>query len=190
MDALPISVHCEDEKRKEELQELLSSHGVEVRQEAPYQVLVDEPFGWASLTPQPRQWNRCVILSHNRCPAYQLDLLDLQPAALITSSSVKTWLHTLANLRAGQRNYPELDTPLTRMERRTLQLVAQGHTNLEIAELRGVKEGTVKNVLSTIYQKLYLKSRVQAALYYYGHWHLLLDWSPPPHIRRRRQLGI
>ena len=86
----------------------------------------------------------------------------------------------------GRVHHPELSTPLTPAERRTLQLVAKGHTNDEIASLRGVKVGTVKNVLSTIYQKLYLKSRVQAALYYYGHWHLLLDWSPPPHIHRRR----
>ena len=133
MDVVPVSLDCNDDKRKEELCELLGSHGVEVKREAPYQVLVDEPLGWASLEPETRTWERCVILSHNCCPAYQLDLLDLQPAALITSSTVKSWLHTLASLRRGQRSYPDPSTPLTRMERRTLQLVARGHTNCEIA---------------------------------------------------------
>ena len=185
MDNLCVSLHCEDDKRKEELRELLEVHEVEVRPKAPYQLLVDEPLGWVSLEPESQPWDTCIIMSHNRCPAYQLDLLDLKPAALLTSMNVKTWLQTLADVRTGRFNRPKLSTPLTPAERRTLQLVAKGHTNDEIAALRGVKTGTVKNVLSTIYQKLYLKSRVQAALYYYGHWHLLLDWSPPPHIKVR-----
>ena len=184
MSDLSVSLHCADERRHEDFRELLSSHGAKVNQEAPYQVLVDEPLGWASTTSPQRQWERCIVVTHNRCPAYQLDLLDLQPAALVTSSNVKTWLRTLADVKLGPAEQPEIFTPLTRSERRTLQFAARGHTNDEIASLRKVAEGTVKNVLSIIYQKLYLKSRVQAALYYYGHWHLLLDWTPPPHVRR------
>ena len=185
MDNLCLSLHCEDDNRKEELRELLESHNIKVRSEAeaPYQLLVDEPLGWASLEPHIRPWNECIIMSHNRCPAYQLDLLELKPAALLTSTSVKVWLQTLIDVKSGCFSRPQPVTPLTPAERQTLRLLARGHTNDEIASLRGIKAGTVKNVLSTIYQKLHLRSRVQAALYYYGHWHLLLDWSLPPHLR-------
>ena len=184
MNDLSISLHCADERRHEDFRDLFSSHGVDVKQEAPYQVLIDEPLGWASTTAPQQKWEQCVIMTHNRCPAYQLDLLDLQPAALVTSSNINTWLRTLMDVQLGRAEQPQPLTPLTLAERHTLQLVARGHTNSEIALERGVQEGTVKNVLSTIYQKLYLKSRVQAALYYYGHWHLLLEWTPPPHIQR------
>ena len=104
MDTLCVSLHCEDDKRKEELRELLEGHEVEVRQEAPYQLLVDEPLGWVSLEPHAQLWDRCIIMSHNRCPAYQLDLLDLGPAALLTSMNVKTWLQNLGGRNEGARS--------------------------------------------------------------------------------------
>ena len=182
MGKISVSLHCGDDSRQGEFRELLELHGVEVRRQAPYEVLVDEPVGWVSTRAPVREWQRCIIVTGNRCPDYQLDLLELQPAALLSDFDAEVWRRTLAVIEMGDQLHPKPSTPLTRAERRTLQLVAEGLTNDEIAARRRVGAGTVKNTLSVVYQKLHLKSRVQAALYYYGIWHLLLDWRPPPHI--------
>jgi len=55
--------------------------------------------------------------------------------------------------------------PLTAREVETLQLVAQGLTNQEIAERLFISERTVCNYVSNILGKLHLANRVQAALY-------------------------
>jgi DNA-binding NarL/FixJ family response regulator len=62
-----------------------------------------------------------------------------------------------------------------------LRLLAYGHFPKEGARHRDVSEGRVKNVVSTIYQKLGLKSQAHLTLYYFGLWHVLMDngWKPP-----------
>ena len=177
-----VSLRCGDSSRQAEFKALLEAHNVEIQARASYQILVDEPVGWVSTKAPVREWQRAIVVTGNRCPAYQLDLLERQPAALLSDFNARVWRQVLAAIKVGERLHPRPSTPLTKAERRTLQLVAQGLTNEEIAQGRGVGAGTVKNSLSVIYQKLHLKSRVQAALYYYGIWHLLLDWQPPPHL--------
>jgi len=54
---------------------------------------------------------------------------------------------------------------LTSRELEILQLVAGGLSNTEIAERLFIVEGTVKNHLHNILEKLHLKNRVQAATY-------------------------
>jgi hypothetical protein len=41
---------------------------------------------------------------------------------------------------------------------------------------------TVKTTIYALYRKLNLTSRLQAAHYYFGNWHLLRGWTPPPHV--------
>ena len=54
---------------------------------------------------------------------------------------------------------------LTSREMEILQLVAAGHSNAEIAARLFIVEGTVKNHLHNILEKLHLENRVQAATY-------------------------
>lgn len=54
--------------------------------------------------------------------------------------------------------------PLTPREKDVLALVTQGFTNREIAEHLFLSEGTVRNVLSVIMDKLNVKNRTQLSL--------------------------
>jgi DNA-binding NarL/FixJ family response regulator len=56
-----------------------------------------------------------------------------------------------------------LTEPLSEREREVLVLVAQGHSNREIAERLVLAEGTVKNHVSNILGKLQAENRTQAA---------------------------
>ena len=63
-------------------------------------------------------------------------------------------------------------SPLTEREIEVLRLIALGATNREIAAQLMVSEGTVKNHISNILNRLDLRDRTQAALYARDH-HLL-----------------
>ena len=48
-----------------------------------------------------------------------------------------------------------------------IELVADGKSNREIAETLYLSEGTVRNYLSVILDKLHLRDRTQLAVFYY-----------------------
>jgi two-component system, NarL family, response regulator DegU len=54
---------------------------------------------------------------------------------------------------------------LSRRQNEILALVAQGHANKMIAYQLGMSEKTVKNHLTTVFRKLNVESRTQAALW-------------------------
>lgn len=58
---------------------------------------------------------------------------------------------------------------LTTKERRVLALVAEGHTNRDIASELFLSEGTVRNYVSSIFSKLGLSNRAEAAAYAIRH---------------------
>jgi NarL family two-component system response regulator LiaR len=60
---------------------------------------------------------------------------------------------------------PPSEDPLTNRELETLQSLAQGLTNQEIAEKMSISERTVGKHVSSILEKLHLANRTQAALY-------------------------
>lgn len=55
---------------------------------------------------------------------------------------------------------------LSLQERRVLALIAEGRTNKEVAMEMGLAEKTVKNYLSTVFEKLHVNRRSQAAAVY------------------------
>lgn len=69
---------------------------------------------------------------------------------------------------ARQKTVPE-EAPLTPRERDVVRLVAQGYDNKEIAMELYLAEGTVRNQISRILEKLLLKDRTQLAVYAVKH---------------------
>jgi DNA-binding CsgD family transcriptional regulator len=61
------------------------------------------------------------------------------------------------------------EVPLSPREREVLALVAAGHSTPAIAEQLGITAGTVKAHVTSIYKKIRVRNRVQAARYYLDH---------------------
>ena len=66
-----------------------------------------------------------------------------------------------------QFDYGSLD--ITEKEYEIIELVAKGMSNREISEETFLSEGTIRNYLSTILNKLELRDRTQLAVFYYQH---------------------
>lgn len=64
----------------------------------------------------------------------------------------------------------ENNDPLTAQERRMLALLASGQTNKEIGSALGLAEKTIKNNLTSLFVKLGIGRRAQAAAYYVQHY--------------------
>ena len=58
------------------------------------------------------------------------------------------------------------DYDITEKEYQVMSLVAEGQSNKEIAETMFLSEGTVRNYISSILDKLELRDRTQLAVYY------------------------
>lgn len=69
---------------------------------------------------------------------------------------------------------------LTTTEQTILYNLSQGMNNKEIAEAMHFTEGTIRNYISTMLEKLHLRDRTQLAIYYYKH-SLASTNSPPEH---------
>jgi len=68
---------------------------------------------------------------------------------------------------ASQFDYSSCD--ISQKELEIIELVAQGYNNKEIASELFLSEGTVRNYLSGILEKLELRDRTQLAVFYYQH---------------------
>jgi DNA-binding NarL/FixJ family response regulator len=85
--------------------------------------------------------------------------------ALIEPSIARRVLTEFARLAPAARS-PEagLPEPLSNREKEILRLLAQGLSNREIATRLSLAQGTVKNYVTNILQKLGVRDRTQAAL--------------------------
>ena len=72
---------------------------------------------------------------------------------------------SVAPVAAGEDD----DVALTRREREILALVAEGHSNRELARMLWVTEQTVKFHLSNIYRKLDVSNRTEASRWAHRH---------------------
>ncbi len=87
----------------------------------------------------------------------------------------------LADAKVGRRSLLREangnGTDLTRRELEILQLVAQGHSNGELAKMLWITEQTIKFHLSNIYRKLDVANRTEASRW--AQVHGLLEGAPP-----------
>lgn len=89
----------------------------------------------------------------------------IQPS--ITTKLLKKFSEMTAN--AGDEtcdsSHNKLTSSLTKRERDIVKLVAHGKNNNEISEVLFISEGTVKNNLTRVLNKLNLRDRTQLAIY-------------------------
>lgn len=87
------------------------------------------------------------------------------PAAGQPVDSTDAAVHTNAPQAPGQGTAPHsLEEPLTSKEERILDLISQGKSNKQIAAAIFLAEGTVKNYVSRIMEKLHARSRTELAV--------------------------
>lgn len=73
----------------------------------------------------------------------------------------------IPNLMDKQEDYTSFD--LTEREQHILSLVGKGMNNKEIANTLFLSEGTIRNYISALLDKLELRDRTQLAVFYYQH---------------------
>lgn len=84
---------------------------------------------------------------------------------LIAPSVARKVVSEFARLKpATPKSADTLPEPLSEREVEVLQALAQGYTNKEIAEQLYLAEGTVKNYVTSILQKIGARDRTQAAI--------------------------
>jgi two-component system response regulator DevR len=69
-------------------------------------------------------------------------------------------------VKTGGGNARDAFATLSPQERRVLALIAEGCTNKEVGAHLGLTEKTVKNYLSTVFEKLHVSRRAEAAVIY------------------------
>ena len=87
-------------------------------------------------------------------------ILDVAAGKSILDPAITARVMNLVKTGSAQQNL--LDT-LSPQERRVLALIAEGKTNKEVGVELNLSEKTVKNYLSTVFEKLNVTRRTQAA---------------------------
>lgn len=92
-------------------------------------------------------------------------------AYVLKDRSISELMSTIHTVLAGKKEYsPELmesmisqDNPLSPQEKRILQLISLGKSNQDIADTLFLSNGTVRNYISSMFNKLSANNRVEAA---------------------------
>ena len=85
--------------------------------------------------------------------------------ALVSPQVTLRLLRHITESAAARTSAPEPVEPLTEREEEALRLVAQGHTNAEMAALLFVSPSTVKSHLASLQTKLGARNRVELAAF-------------------------
>ncbi|WP_434309070.1 response regulator transcription factor [Hominifimenecus sp. rT4P-3] len=75
----------------------------------------------------------------------------------------------LPSLISGKAEFHSGSLELGKREQEIISLVAEGKNNREIADALFLSEGTVRNYLSALLDKLELRNRTELAIFYYQH---------------------
>ena len=75
----------------------------------------------------------------------------------------------IPDLLQGERKFDYGKYDINEREFEMIELIANGYSNKEIAAELFLSEGTVRNYLSMILEKLQLRDRTQVAVFYYQH---------------------
>ncbi|MDE5779835.1 MAG: response regulator transcription factor [Lachnospiraceae bacterium] len=130
---------------------------------------------------------RVLLLTTFLDDEYIVKALELGAKGYIVKQNFENIIPALEAVNSGQNVYgdeiiqriPNLiktaDTfdytalNITQKEYEIITLVAEGLNNKEIADQLYLSEGTTRNYLSTILEKLALRDRTQLAIFYYQH---------------------
>ena len=75
----------------------------------------------------------------------------------------------IPDLLQGEKRFDYSSYDINEREVEIIELISNGYSNKEIAAELFLSEGTVRNYLSTILEKLQLRDRTQVAVFYYQH---------------------
>lgn len=86
---------------------------------------------------------------------------------IITIKTVYAGLSIISEEALKNFSESQEENNLTARENEILELIANGFSNKEISKQIFISEGTVRNTISTILEKLELRDRTQLAIYYW-----------------------
>lgn len=150
----------------------LASCGWHVEAVSPLVLLLDGPSGYALRYLSDEKGSSTVVVTDNPCPEYWEDLWASSPLALVACMDAATVTQALEQAAEGEgvRILPARSSRLSSQERALLRLSALGWENRRIARAVGLHDGTVRNALGRVFDKIGVQNRTQAALYYWGVW--------------------
>lgn len=101
------------------------------------------------------------------------DYQNIVPAIRAVSSGQTVFgdevVSKLPSLLQKKRAFDYAAYDINERELEVIQLIAEGYSNKEAAAALFLSEGTVRNYLSSILDKLNLRDRTQVAVFYYQH---------------------
>ncbi len=160
------------------------SLGAEEQEIQPDVLIVDAAqltdWTWGNATPSfPAATKILLIAPHSSLPLVVRAVQHMTIHAwLPLESELDDLSQALQRLLAGGTDFTSLPEmldaflrqrqqtpPMSNRERQVLSLIALGYDNAQISEQLALQPGTVKNYITTIYQKIGAKSRAEAVVF-------------------------